>query len=217
MTPDGVRGGMALRADEASPAETPVKGTETECVDTLVNDDFCAPLEFESDDDDELNNVDDEIEIEVAVDSGCVANVVGPKDVPRSVTLQKTDKMRNFVAANGDRMKNQGKVNVDLVQESGNVINSSFQVTDVTRPLHATSVICDENKEILYTKGEATVVPEGALSRFLGQVRHIATYRRNGGLYTAKMKIRAPKPRTRRPVDRSSPAKSTFGRPGVKR
>ena len=68
----------------------------------------------------------------------------------------------------------------------------------MTRPLHSTGKICDESKEVLFTKGEATVVPEGALSQFLGTVRHIAKYKRNGGLYLAKMKVRAPRPADRR-------------------
>ncbi len=174
-----------------------------------------APIEYESDDE-ELLNVDDEVEIEVAQDSGSVDHCANPKDIPKAVKVVKPDngKLRNFVAANGDRIKNYGKAHVSLIQEGGNVVDGSFNVADVTRPLHSTGKICDESKEVLFTKGEATVVPEGALSQFLGMVRHIAKYKRNGGLYLAKMKVRAPRPADRRRD--SKPANTpVFGRQGA--
>ena len=92
-----------------------------------------------------------------------------------------------------------------LEQENGREIDGTFQVADVTRPLHSTSRICDNKHEILFTAGEATVVPEGSLSRFLGQVRAVAKYPRLGGLYVAKMKAKAPR------------KKSGFTRQGPKR
>ncbi len=60
---------------------------------------------------------------------------------------------------------------------------------------------------MLYTKHEAVVVPEGALSKFLASVNVVAKYQRRGGLYMAKMK--AKDPRLRR--------KSGFARPGARR
>ncbi len=125
--------------------------------------------------------------------------------------------MRNFVAANGDRIKNYGRARVSLIQEGGNKVGGSFQVADVTRPLHSTGKICDENKEVLFTKGVATVVPEGALSRFLGTVWHIAEYRRNGGLYLTKMKARDPKSTDEHRDDKPANNNSGFGRQGAMR
>ena len=174
-----------------------------------------APIEYESDDE-ELFNMDDEVEIEVAQDSGSVDHCANPKDIPKAVKIVKPEngKLRNFVAANGDRIKNYGKAHVSLIQEGGNVVDGSFNVADVTRPLHSTGKICDESKEVLFTKGEATVVPEGALSQFLGTVRHIAKYKRNGGLYLAKMRARA-RPSNSKPANR--PPEAPFGRQGAAR
>ena len=51
--------------------------------------------------------------------------------------------------------------------------------------------IADTDKEILYTKGEATVVPGGSLIKYLKFCKKLAEYRRRGGLYIGKMKIKA--------------------------
>ena len=181
-------------------------------------DEIMAPIEHESDDE-ELLNVSDEVDITVAMDSGSVDHVANPKDIPKTVEVEKpaNGKLRNFVAANGDRIKNYGRARVSLIQEGGHKVGGSFQVADVTRPLHSTGKICDENKEVLFTKGEATVVPAGALSRFLGTVRHIAEYKRNGGLYLANMKARDPKSTDKHRDDKPANNNSGFGRQGAAR
>ena len=180
-----------------------------------------AAVEYSDTDDDDVMNVTDEVEVNVALDSGCICHTASKKDIPASIHLDTTGRLRNFVAANNTRMKNYGKVNVEMVQEEGNVLDGSFHITDVTRPLHASGQICDESKEILMMKHEAVVVPAGSLSRFLGMVRKIAKYKRENGLYLAKMKIRVPRgTRTSdakdQPNDRGGAKSAGFGRQGVK-
>ncbi len=184
-------------------------GRRVEDVDTLL-----APLELEESED-ELNELTEEVEIRVANDSGSVDHVVHPKDIPKTVQIVKPKRVRNFVSVSGDGIKNYGTADVELEMGAGNVVNGTFSVADVTRPLHSTSKICDEEKEVLFTKGEATVVPAGSLSKFLGMCRQIATYEREGGLYLAKMKVRVRRPRAK---DAESPAKTSgFGGPGSSR
>ena len=159
--------------------------------------------EDEEEEDDEVNAAEDVITVPVALDSGTVEHVAGPAHMPASTPVVKPasgKKSRNFVGANGSPIANYGEAAVEMEQEDGKVIGGSFHVADVTRPLHSTSRICDSvskscpaGHEVLYTKGEAVVVPEGAFSRFLGQVRRVATYKRTGGLYVAKMKLKAPR------------------------
>jgi hypothetical protein len=81
----------------------------------------------------------------------------------------------------------------------------------VSRPLRSAGIIADTKKEVLFTRGEAVVVPEGALSKFLGAIRQIAKYPRKGGLYVARMKAKNPNPKPK-----PTPA-STFGRQGPRR
>ena len=191
------------------------------------NEDFSiGTVDYHDDEDDVVMAAEEEVEVDVAIDSGCVCHVVKPGDVPRGVAIKKpsSGRRRNLVAANGSDMENYGDAEVEMVEEDGHVISSTLTVTDVTRALHSTSQVCDtesgacpEGHEVLYTKGCATVVPEGALSRFLGSVRQVARYPRRGGLYVARMKLRAPRARPQRRPDPKKPSAPGFGRPGAKR
>ncbi len=65
---------------------------------------------------------------------------------------------------------------------------------EVTRPLVSTGITCDSGYEVLHTKDAAMVVPEGTLSSLLANVNVVQRYTRKGkGLYTTKMRMRAPK------------------------
>ncbi len=182
------------------------------------SDSLLAPCYYDTEDEEEENPDEilaatDEVEIEVAIDSGAVAHVVGPSQLPGSITVEQPEhgKLRNFVAANNGKIKNFGKANVRMELDTGNEINNTFQVADVSRPLHSVGVIADTKKEVLFTSGEAVVVPEGALSKFLGAIRQIAKYPRKGGLYVAKMKAKNPNPKPK------PTTASTFGRQGPRR
>ncbi len=167
-----------------------------------------STLEMESDD--EILNAEEEKIIEVAVDSGCVAHCAEPDCIPPSVSVKPPPPgSKNFVGAGGHTIKRYGKAEVVLEQENGSEVNNVFQVADVTRPLHSVSQIADTNKEILFTKGECLVVPEGALSRYLKGIKVFARYGRRGGLYLSRMTVRDPKKK------REPRPKSGFARPGV--
>ena len=155
-------------------------------------DDAIMPLEYQEEQE-EVLVASDEVEIYVAADSGAVDHATNPGSLPGSVEVTKSAKTRNFVAANGDPINNHGEAITNLEQESGAKVQNIFQVADVSRPLHSVSKICDAKHEMLFTADGATVVPAGALSRFLGSVRRVANYPRRGGLYVAKMKAKDPK------------------------
>ena len=165
---------------------------------------------FEYFHDEELNAVIEEVEIEVAQDSGSCAHVVGPGQVPSTVEIKKSPTCKNFTGAGGDGIKNHGKAEVMLVMENGETVNSVVQVAEVTRALHSTGLICDTKKEVLFTETEAVVVPAGTLSKPMGSIKRIAEYKRKGGLYVAKMKIR-------RRVQPGSPKAAPFGGQGDNR
>ena len=156
--------------------------------------------------DDEILNTEEEKDIVFAADTGCVRHAVGPEDIPAQVmVVAPPPGTKDFVGAGGDRIKRHGKAAVQTQQEGFGPVNQVLEVADVTRPLHSMSQIADTDKEILFTKGEATVVPGGSLSKYLKYCKKLAAYQRSGGLYLGKMKIRVP---------RSKPGDRTFGRPG---
>ncbi len=173
-----------------------------------------APCYYEDDGEEngeEILAATEETEADVALDSGAVAHVVGPDDLPGNTPVEQPEdgKLRNFVGANNSRIKNFGKAKVVMTTDDGKDIMNTFNVADVSRPLHAVSVVCDTDKEVLFTKGEAVVVPDGALSRFLGTIKAIAKYPRKGGLYVARMRVKNPRPK---PATASG-----FGRQGTRR
>ena len=202
--------GSFLPADEPATAK-PFSGPEKVPggPGKVCDDDPLFPLYMEEDDE-EVMHIDEEVEVEVAADTGAVAHVVRKGDLPRTVkpVIPKDGKLKHFVSASDDRITNYGLAEVELIQEDGTIIDSTFNVTDVCRPLHSISTICDTDKEVLFMKQGGVVVPEGTFSRLLAQIARdgkvLAKYWRKGGLYVAKMRVRDPK---RRP-------KSTFGRPG---
>jgi hypothetical protein len=58
----------------------------------------------------------------------------------------------------------------------------------------STGITCDSGYEVLYTATESLVVPKGALSKHLQGVMVVQRYKREGkGLYTTKMRVKAPK------------------------
>ena len=167
---------------------------------------ICPMFDAESSDDEGdqlLATTEHEVTVEVAQDSGCVCHVCCPEQLPGSaiVTKPADGKLRRLVAANNTPIQNHGITNVIMQQDDGSELGGSFQVADVSRPLHSTSQICDsesrrcpEGHEVLFTRKTSIVVPAGALSRFLKHCRKIAEYPRKGGLYVAKMKLKTPKP-----------------------
>ena len=106
---------------------------------------------------------------------------------------------KGFIAANGDRIRNEGEVhlNLEAANGSGGVqgLKSTFQSARVSRPLMSVSQICDHGFKCIFEKDRATVVDSDLQPRFVCE--------RRGGLYTAPMKLKAPPPPA--PFQRQAP------------
>ena len=86
----------------------------------------------------------------------------------------------------GGTIPNLGQKSLNLVDESvGRDLSSVFQIDAVTRPLMSVGKICDEGRQVGFRSNMAFVnVSNGTeICRFT---------RGHGGLYLAKMKLRAP-------------------------
>ena len=86
-------------------------------------------------------------------------------------------------------MANQGEKCLLMEVEKKNgekgMVESVFQVAQVTRPLMSLGNICDGGAEVLFT-ADAAIVTKGG--------REICRFQRvNGGLYFAKMRLKQPK------------------------
>ena len=137
--------------------------------------------------------------ITIALDSGAGNHVAGPCDVEGfSIEPSKaSQKGLGFIAANGARIPNLGEARLAMkVPTSGQMINSTFQVAEVSRPLYSVSKICDEGCEVHFCGTHAWVTK--------GDVE-IARFSRERGLYVAEMLLG--KPNEKRPAG--------FGRQGA--
>ena len=143
----------------------------------------------------------EEIEVKVTADSGAGDHVSNSADLGSPVIRpSKGSKAgKAFMAASGDRIENEGEV--DILLEGGSVpIKSVFQIANVTRPLMSISRICDhDDNTVKFDKHKGVV--------FNKRGKELCRFLRDGALYTMKFKVRRPAGNTASP----------FGRQGASR
>ena len=122
--------------------------------------------------------------INVALDSGACDHVANKDDL-RGLKIRETAASRagrGYIAANGERIPNEGECEVALKDSTaGAEFSSLFQLAPVSRPLFSVSRICDRGCEVHFNKQKATVTKNG---------RKLAVFERQNGLYVANMEIR---------------------------
>ncbi len=138
--------------------------------------------------------------ITIALDSGAGNHVAGPQDIEGFTIEPSRASQRGlgFIAANGAKILNLGEARVAMKEQNhGQVIKSTFQVADVSRPLYSVSKICDEGCEVHFCNTHAWITKDGV---------EIAKFTRERGLYVAEMMLG--KPGDQKPAD--------FGRQGAR-
>ena len=172
--------GWFLPTDE--PTKAKLSGGE--CQDELAE---LVLMPLELDEDDVLVAGEEEIEIVVAYDTAAVDNVCSKEDLPglQVVPSNGSKQGRGFVAANGQRIDNEGEIHV-VMEPSGmrNSVGTTFQIAEVSRPLLSASRVADAGYEAHVNALVATISRDG---------KPVAKFHRKGGLYLATMKVRRPK------------------------
>ena len=130
----------------------------------------------------------EDVEFEVALDSGAVIHVCSAADTP-GYNVQPSPGSRRgqqFMMGDGGKTPNQGQVALNLSNGGpASAIQSIFQVASVTRPLMSVGKICDEGYKVDFFKEYAVITDKNK--------REVLRFERQaGGLYTAKMKLKAP-------------------------
>ena len=134
-------------------------------------------------------------EIEITLDSGCCEHVMDIADAPGYGTFiaecAGSKKRQNLIVGNGQKVPNQGPVILNMQTDSNGIgmpqlIRSTFQVAEVTRPLMSVGRICDMGFQCNFMKNEAIILDAngGEVTRF----------QRVGGLYVAKLILKKPEP-----------------------
>ena len=159
---------------------------------------------IEEEEDELLGNIRERVRIRPAMDSGAVANVLHPKDLPADAEPKPNTSGRHFVGANNSKIEKYGSCVTQLESELG-VIGCNWQLADVSRPLHSVSEVTGPaehptgKQDVLFNNRKCVVVPPGVVDRILKElnITPVAQYDREGNLYLADMVM------------------STFGRPGL--
>ena len=128
----------------------------------------------------------EDVEFEVALDSGSVVHVCAPSDIPGYHVGESPGSKRGqeFLMGDGGTIPNLGQSQLNL-SEGDKDMRSVFQVAAVTRPLMSVGRICDQGHSITFNSVMAVVhAADGTeLCKF---------ERKSGGLYVAKLKLRNP-------------------------
>ena len=124
--------------------------------------------------------------MEVVLDSGAEEHVIDKSDAPEYELRESAGSRAGacFVAANGERIPNQGEVHLQL-KLGETPIASTFQVSQISRPLWSVGKICDAGYRVVFQKDGAEVfhVASGA---------KIGDFARKQGLYVGDFKLRNP-------------------------
>ena len=96
---------------------------------------------------------------------------------------------QHFMAANGQVVENEGQTDVRLATEDENTLVSCFQMAKVSRPLYSAPQMTDKGCTVIFTKGVGKVLK--GKGRVMAE-REVASFKRKGGLYLARMKVNRP-------------------------
>ena len=222
----GVRGALAVRAEEAIPAETPKAGHRRDLrtarsaqrshtssanayfpsLQREVQKEFddVTSLMILEEEADEINAVRETTTVRVAMDSGAVKSVIHPKALPSGVVITPNDSGKHFSGAGGEIIEKYCECVTNMTTKTGNDIGCGWNAADVARPLHAVSQVTGPadhatgKHDVLFNNKRCVVVEAGVVERLLLSIKPIAEYTREGNLYLADMIL------------------SPFDRPGLK-
>ena len=134
-----------------------------------------------------------ETTIRVAADTGAVANVINPDDLPADCLTELEPDGTHFTGAGGGHIERYGEVDTIISSEHGRV-GCNWQCADVNRALHSISTIAGPadgpaQHDVLFNNKVGVVVPPGFVEEILKFVKPIIEYQREGNLYVAEMTV----------------------------
>ena len=122
----------------------------------------------------------------VVLDSGAADHVVSATETPGYAIRESPGSKAGscFIAANGERIPNQGQVRLQM--KAGEVpVHSTFQVSKISKPLWSVGKLCDAGYKVEFNRNEATVTHQASGKK-------IGTFTRHQGLYVGAMMLKNP-------------------------
>ncbi len=150
---------------------------------------FTGVIEYSEDN--FIQSVAEKVKVKVAMDSGAVANVIHPKNLPSDATPEPNTTGKHFNGAGGDFIERFGTCMTELEGEHGSV-GCDWDLADVSRALHSVSKVAGPyegpgKQDIVFNNKRCVVVPPGVLDAIMKHVKAVAEYKREGNLYVAEM------------------------------
>jgi hypothetical protein len=134
----------------------------------------------------------EEVEVDVAADSGASDNVIPPEDLPAGVEPTGPPG-KPFTNASGGDIVKYGKCST-MLTDGESKFGVGWTACGVTRPLQSVSKTCgpiDEpcRQDFLFNNKIGVVMPPGIVDMILKHIKPVAKYPRRGGLYVGKFKM----------------------------
>ena len=172
-----------------------------DCSRSLVG--MCVTYDDDEDDDNDndhdhnehaLMAFNEEIDIEVALDSGSVVHVANPEHLPANAEVVPNTSGRHFNGANASHIENYGTCFTSIRDtKTGALVDCDWSVAEVVKPFHAvckiTGTVQVPKHDVLFTAGKAVVVPHGHVESILRSVKPLMQYDRQGDLFVAKLTV----------------------------
>jgi len=145
-------------------------------------------------DDELLATAEERVIVRAAMDSGSVANVIHPDDLPSGVEVSENTTGKHFSGAGGSIIKKYGSCSTMNQTKGGNKLGARWQVADVTRPLNSVSETCGPidgpgTQDVLFTNKRCYVVPPGIVEQIMKTTKSVVEYDPTGGLYLADIEM----------------------------
>ncbi len=137
----------------------------------------------------------EKVKVRPAMDSGAVANVLNPKDLPSDAEPVPNTSGKHFVGAKGDTIEKYGTCDTICETDHG-MVGCHWQLADVTRPLHSVSQVTGPKdgpgkQDVLFNNRRCVVVPPGVVDEILKKIKPVMEYPREGNLYVADATLSA--------------------------
>ena len=140
--------------------------------------------------DDLIASATEVVRIRAAMDSGAVANVIHPEELPCDCSPTPNTTGKHFTGAGGSRIEKFGQCMAKLRGQHGSV-GCDWSLADVSRPLHSVSQVCGPadgpgKQDVLFNNKRCVVVPAGIVEEICRRVDIAAEYPREGNLYVGE-------------------------------
>ena len=137
-----------------------------------------------------------DLDIEVALDSGCCDHVMDVETEAPGYEISDSASSRRggcFIVGNGERITNDGEAMLNLETGGGpgqtsqvQRFQSTFQAARVTRPLMSVSRVCSNGFRCVFDAQKAQILDKDG--------QEVCVFERKGGLYVSRMRLKSPSP-----------------------